>query len=63
MIGTQVVDTDAAAAAILEGRFDLSGYDTFIERHLGACDGHASKRFVDWFAATFEARPQPRRAP
>lgn len=49
MIGTRVVDTDGVIAAILEGRFDLSGYDAFIERHLGACDGQACRRFVDRF--------------
>ena len=55
MIGTQVMDTDGVAAAILEDRFDLSGYDAFIARHLGACDGHASDRFVERFAAALEA--------
>lgn len=49
MIGTQVADTDGVAEAILGGRFDLSGYDAFIARYLGACDGHASERFVEWF--------------
>lgn len=49
MIGTQVVDTDGVIAAILEERFDLSGYDAFISRHLGACDGRASSRFVERF--------------
>ena len=46
MIGTQVTDTDGVAAAVLDGRFDLSDYDAFIERHLGACDGSASERLV-----------------
>jgi CDP-ribitol ribitolphosphotransferase len=49
MIGTQVRDTDGVAAAILTGGFDLSGYDAFIERHAGACDGAASERFVQTF--------------
>jgi CDP-ribitol ribitolphosphotransferase len=49
MIGTQVQDTDGVVAAILGGDFDLSRYDAFIERHLGACDGGASLRFVDRF--------------
>jgi teichoic acid ribitol-phosphate primase len=49
MIGTQVGDTAGVAAAIVERRFDLSGYDAFIARHLGACDGRASDRFVDRF--------------
>jgi teichoic acid ribitol-phosphate primase len=49
MIGTQVSDTDGVLAAILEERLDLSVFDAFIERHLGACDGHASERFVRHF--------------
>ena len=49
MIGTQVVDTDGAIAALLEDRFDLGPYDAFIERHLGASDGQASARFVEHF--------------
>ena len=48
MIGTQVVDTDGVIDAIAAGRFDLSGYDAFIERQLGARGG-ASDRFVDHF--------------
>ena len=46
MIGTQVVDTDGIIDAIANGRFDLSGYDAFIERQLGASRGGASDRFV-----------------
>lgn len=49
MIGTQVPDTAGVIEAILGGRFDLTAYGPFIERHLGACDGHASARFVDHF--------------
>ena len=49
MIGTQVRDTDGAIAALLGDRFDLAAYDGFVERHLGACDGQASSRFVDRF--------------
>jgi CDP-glycerol glycerophosphotransferase (TagB/SpsB family) len=49
MVGTQVRDTDGVVAAILAGDFDLSGYDDFIARRLGACDGSASIRFVDRF--------------
>ena len=49
MIGTQVVDTDGVIQAIREDRFDLAPYDAFIERHLGAADGHASDRFVARF--------------
>ena len=35
MIGTQVTDTDGVIDAIAAGRFDLTGYDAFIERQLG----------------------------
>lgn len=49
MIGTQVLDTDAAAAAILADDFDFSAYDAFVERHLGSARGDASARFVDRF--------------
>jgi hypothetical protein len=49
MIGTQVVDAEAAAAAILGGDFDLTGYDAFVERHLGASRGEASAAFVRHF--------------
>ena len=47
MIGTQVVDTDGVVDAIATERFDLSGYDAFIERQLGASQGGASERFVE----------------
>jgi len=49
MIGTQVRDTDGAIDTILADRFDLAAYGPFVERHLGACDGHASARFVERF--------------
>ena len=49
MIGTHVKDTDGVIEAIHDQRFDLSGYDAFLERHMGACDGHASERFVRHF--------------
>lgn len=59
IIGTKVVDTEGVIDALLENRFDLSGYDAFIEHHLGACDGHASARFVERFvAATPQSRPR-----
>ncbi len=50
MIGTHVADTDAVAAAILSGDFDLDAYDAFVQRHLAVSDGRASARFVDRFA-------------
>ena len=49
MIGTQVVDTAGIVDAIATERFDLSGYDAFIERQLGASQGGASERFVRHF--------------
>jgi teichoic acid ribitol-phosphate primase len=51
-IGTQVRDTDEAIEAILADRFDLAPYEAFVSRHLGACDGHASARFVERFLPT-----------
>jgi len=50
MIGTQVTDTDGIIEAIAAERFDLSGYEAFIDRQLGAARGGASTRFVDHFA-------------
>ncbi len=49
MIGSQVGDTDAAAAAILGGGIDDAAWDAFIARHMGACDGHAAERLVERF--------------
>jgi teichoic acid ribitol-phosphate primase len=49
MIGTQVRDTDGVADAILAGGFDAAGYGAFLARTVGACDGHASERFVERF--------------
>ncbi len=47
MIGTQVPDTAGVAEAILTDDFDLAAYDAFIARHLGPCDGAASRRVVE----------------
>jgi CDP-glycerol glycerophosphotransferase (TagB/SpsB family) len=63
MVGTRVTDTEGVAAAILEDRFDLSGYDAFLAHHMGACDGRASERFVERFVGAgsgsgAERRPQ-----
>jgi CDP-glycerol glycerophosphotransferase (TagB/SpsB family) len=49
LIGTQVRDTAGVIDAIREDRFDLAAYEPFIARHLGACDGAASRRFVEHF--------------
>ncbi len=48
MVGTQVTDTDGVIEAMVSGRFDTSGHDDFIARHVGA-DGSASRRFVERF--------------
>jgi CDP-ribitol ribitolphosphotransferase len=49
MIGTQVTDTDGVIEAIAAGRFDLTGYEAFVDRQLGPARGGASRRFVDRF--------------
>lgn len=50
MVGVHVRDTEAVAATIRGGAFDLAAYEPFIAHHLGAADGRASKRIVDRFA-------------
>ena len=49
MIGARVADTDGVIDAVLRGTVDPASYGAFIARHLGACDGHASDRFVAHF--------------
>jgi CDP-ribitol ribitolphosphotransferase len=49
VIGTQVRDTDGAIEALRADDFDLTAYEAFVSRHLGACDGQASARFVQRF--------------
>ncbi len=49
MVGTIATTTDEVAAIIVEDRFDERGIDAFIARHLGACDGRSSERFVRHF--------------
>ena len=49
MIGSLVADTAGVIDAILRGDVDGACYDAFVARHLGACDGHASERFVERF--------------
>jgi len=49
MIGTQVRDTAGVVQAVLRGGVDEAAYDAFVARGIGACDGHASERFVDHF--------------
>ncbi|MGH2381872.1 MAG: CDP-glycerol glycerophosphotransferase family protein [Candidatus Limnocylindria bacterium] len=56
MIGTQVTDTDAVAAAVGDDSFDASAFTAFVERHLGASDGTASVRFVERFLGSDRLR-------
>lgn len=49
MIGTLVRDTAGVIEAIANDRFDLAPYESFVRRHLGPSDGHASERFVERF--------------
>ena len=52
MVGTVATTTDEVAAAILDagaGGAAPAAVDAFIERHLGACDGRSSERFVHHF--------------
>lgn len=56
MIGMQVTDTDGVIEAIAADRFDVSGYDAFIERQLGARRGGASARFVEHFLGDRQVR-------
>ena len=63
MIGTQVRDTTGVIETILEGRFDLAPYESFVERHLRPSDGHASDRFVECFAPLLGRTPGPIRRP
>jgi CDP-glycerol glycerophosphotransferase (TagB/SpsB family) len=49
MIGTLATTTDEVIAAITEARADPADRDAFVARHLGACDGHSSERFVRRF--------------
>ncbi len=58
MIGIQVADTDAVADAVVRGTFNPAAHDAFVARHLDACDGGASVRFVERFLGS---RAQPAR--
>ncbi len=49
MIGTQVHDAEGVAGAVLAGAVDATRWDAFIARHMTACDGRASERFVERF--------------
>ena len=49
MPGTLATTTDEVAAAIVDGRSVESDLDSFVARHLGACDGRSSERFVHHF--------------
>ena len=57
MIGTQVTDTAAVAAAIAEATVDDAAWTAFIAEHLGAADGRASERLVERFLGAKPAGP------
>jgi teichoic acid ribitol-phosphate primase len=48
-IGVHVSDPDELPGAIVGATVDEPAWTSFITRHLGGCDGHASERFVDRF--------------
>ena len=56
LLWTKAVDTEGLASAILEATHDAPGTDALIEHHMGACDGHASDRFVDRFVTPVARR-------
>jgi hypothetical protein len=62
MIGTQVTDTPAVAAAILADDFDLAPYERFVTRHLGSAHGGARSRFVDRFVTPWAGTEETREA-
>lgn len=49
LIGEQVGRPEDLPRAIAEARVDAVAWQAFIERRLEACDGHASRRFVERF--------------
>ncbi|HET7180698.1 MAG TPA: CDP-glycerol glycerophosphotransferase family protein [Candidatus Limnocylindrales bacterium] len=49
LVGKQVDRPQDLAAAILEAGVDEAAWAAFIQRHVDACDGHASARFVERF--------------
>lgn len=49
MVGTLATTTDEVATIIAGRRFEEHDTDAFVARHLGACDGRSSERFVRHF--------------
>ena len=49
LIGEHVDRLDDLPRAIAEARVDAAAWQAFVERRIGACDGHASARFVERF--------------
>jgi hypothetical protein len=56
MIGRQVRDTAGVAEAIQGRGSEGADHAAFIARNLGACDGHASERFVERFLPPSDGR-------
>jgi CDP-glycerol glycerophosphotransferase (TagB/SpsB family) len=49
LIGEQVDRPEDLPRAITSATVDAAAWDAFVARRLGACDGHASARFVERF--------------
>jgi teichoic acid ribitol-phosphate primase len=60
MIGVQVRDTAGVAGAITADEWDLTAYEAFVARNLGACDGRSSDRIVERFIPVRGGTPGPR---
>ena len=53
MIGEQVKKTDDVIRLIKDNKFDLSGYDEFINTHYKYLDGNSSDRIADYLIKNF----------
>lgn len=62
MIGTQAIDTDGVARAILSAEVDQVAYEEFIARHVAACDGYASERLADLVLSRLGSNQDPKSA-
>ena len=49
MIGEHITSASELPNAIVRASVDGAAWDSFIARHIDACDGHASERFVERF--------------
>ena len=49
MIGEHITSAAELPAAIVRASVDAAAWSAFVARHIDACDGHASERFVERF--------------